>query len=55
MDPLPVLENFDKSRKRKAKPGDDESIESLVEQSNENPGTALAAKISSPETSGEIS
>ena len=37
MDPLPVLESFEKSRKkRKGEIDDDESLESLVEKSNQN-------------------
>ncbi len=56
MDPLPVLDSFEESRKRrKGKLDDDESLESLVEQSNQNTGTALAVRESSPETSGETS
>jgi len=56
MDPLPVLDSFEESRKRrKGKIDDDESLESLVEKSNQNTETALALRKPAPETSGEIS
>jgi hypothetical protein len=56
MDPIPVLESFEKSQKRrKGKTEDEESLESLVEKSNQNPDRALAVKEPGPDTSGEIS
>jgi len=55
IDPLPVLESFEESRKRrKGKIDDDESLESLVEKSNQNTSTALAVRNPASETSGEI-
>jgi hypothetical protein len=52
MDPLPVLESFEKSRKRrKGEPDDDESLESLVEKSNQN--NANAANESATETGND--
>jgi hypothetical protein len=47
MDPIPVLESFEKSRrKRKAQTGDDDSLESLVEKSNQSASKPDAAKSS---------
>jgi len=56
IDPLPVLESFEQSRKRrKGKIDDDESLESLVAKSNQNTGTALAVREPAPERIQEIS
>jgi len=56
MDPLPVLESFENSRKRRRrKIDDDESLESLVEKSNQNTRTALAVREPVPETIEEMS
>jgi hypothetical protein len=56
IDPLPVLESFEQSRKRrKGKIDDDESLESLVAKSNQNTGTALAVREPAPERVEEIS
>jgi hypothetical protein len=56
MDPLPVLESFEESRKRRnGKADDDESLESLVEKSNQNPDNALVVRKPGIETSGNIS
>jgi hypothetical protein len=52
IDPLPVLESFENSRKRRKGQADDESLESLVEKSNRNIDGDKTTKESTPETTG---